>query len=210
MVMTPDPIISGLVLARVLKNYSPLFTSVFKYAELHGCAYNLFSPDLCLHLVRFLIILLNKQQTGSLTSAGLKSEGMKFTGKIRIILLCSILVLLLPAKGSAQDVNAKVASSIRMANARELSNYFNATIDLSVPGTEGTFSKAQSEIIIRNFFAKYPPASYTQSHQGQSKDGSQYAIGMYKSGNTVFRAYYLIKTVNGKPAIHQLKFEIEE
>lgn len=145
-----------------------------------------------------------------LTSAVFKFKGMELIGKIRIALICSILMLFLPASVPAQDVSARVAASIRAANARELSNHFNATIDLSVPGTEGTFSKARSEIIMRNFFTKYPPASYTQSHQGQSKDGSQYAIGMYKSGNTVFRAYYLIKTVNGKPAIHQLKFENEE
>lgn len=125
-------------------------------------------------------------------------------------LICSVFMLHIPAPASAQEIGSKVISAIRTANAKELSSYFNATIDLSLPGTDGTFSKAQSEVIIRNFFGKYPPASFTQSHQGRSNDGSQYAIGIYKSGNLQFRTYYLIKNVNGKPAIHQLKFESEE
>ncbi|MBW6491810.1 MAG: DUF4783 domain-containing protein [Lentimicrobium sp.] len=110
----------------------------------------------------------------------------------------------------AQDLTTKIASAIRSANAKELGIHFNQTLDLSTPDAEGTYSKAQAEMITRNFFTKYPPTSYKENHQGQSKDGSQYAIGVYKSGIRTFRTYYLIKTVGGKPLIHQLKFETEE
>lgn len=110
----------------------------------------------------------------------------------------------------AQEVTSKIAASIRSGNAKELSNYFNQTLDLSAPGSEGTFSKAQAEMIVKNFFAKYPTSSYSQNHQGKSNDGSQYAIGVYKSGNTSFRTYFLLRNIGGKPLIHQLKFEPEE
>lgn len=110
----------------------------------------------------------------------------------------------------AQDLNANIASGIKTANAKELGLHFNQTLDLSTPDAEGTYSKAQAEMIVKNFFVKYPPTSYTRNHQGKSNDGSQYAIGVYKSGKNSFRTYYLLKTINGKPLIHQLKFESED
>lgn len=119
-------------------------------------------------------------------------------------------IFLQAGKVYAQDVTSKIAASIRSGNAKELSNYFNQTLDLSAPGSEGTFSKAQAEMIIKNFFVKYPPSSYSQNHQGKSNDGSQYAIGVYKSGNANFRTYFLLRNIGGKPLIHQLKFESED
>lgn len=110
----------------------------------------------------------------------------------------------------AQDLNAQIASGIKSANAKELGLHFNQTLDLSTPDAEGTYSKAQAEMIVKNFFLKYPPTSYTRNHQGKSNDGSQYAIGVYKSGKFSFRTYYLLKAINGKPLIHQLKFELED
>lgn len=130
----------------------------------------------------------------------------KFIYSIFLIMALSIV----HNQALAQDLTAKIASGIRTANAKELGTHFNQTLDLSTPDAEGTYSKAQAEMIAKNFFTKYPPTSYNQNHQGKSKDGSQYAIGVYKSGDRSFRTYYLIKTVGGKPLIHQLKFEPEE
>lgn len=127
---------------------------------------------------------------------------------LTILLLAGI--FLAAGNTYAQEVTSKIAASIRSGNAKELSNYFNQTLDLSAPGSEGTFSKAQAEMIIKNFFVKYPPSSYSQNHQGKSNDGSQYAIGVYKSGNTNFRTYFLLRNIGGKPLIHQLKFESED
>ncbi|MBK6347933.1 MAG: DUF4783 domain-containing protein [Bacteroidales bacterium] len=111
---------------------------------------------------------------------------------------------------SQKDLNPKIASAIKSANARDLSLHFNNPIDLTTPGNEGTYSKAQAEMIVKSFFQKYPPTSFTLNHQGKSNDGSQYAIGTYKSGVTEFRTYLLLKLISGQPLIHQLKFESDE
>lgn len=111
---------------------------------------------------------------------------------------------------TAQEINSKIAAAIKTANARDLSNYFNNTIDLTIPGNEGTYSKGQAEMIVKSFFVKHPPSSFTLNHQGKSNDGSHYAIGTYKSGATAFRTYFLLKVLSGQPLIHQLKFETDE
>lgn len=110
----------------------------------------------------------------------------------------------------AQDVNSKISQAIQSSSASELSKYFNNSIDLTIPGSEGTYSKVQAEQIIKDFFAKYPPVSFAINHKGNSNDGSIYCIGTYKSKLRSFRTYYLTKPIGGQLMIHQLKFESRE
>lgn len=122
----------------------------------------------------------------------------------------AVLIMLAFAFGSldvsAQSLNNKIAVAIRTANSKELSVYFNNTLDIALPGNEGTFSKAQAEMVIRDFFIKNPPVSFTLNREGRSKDGSEFGIGTYKCGKHEYRTSFLLKPVQGTLLIHQLKF----
>ncbi len=132
----------------------------------------------------------------------------------RISFVFSLLMLLAGLCGESvfaqKDLNPQIISAIKSANAKELSIWFNNPIDLTTPGNEGTYSKAQAEMIVKGFFQKYPPSSFAFNHQGKSNDGAQYAIGTYKSGTSSFRTYLLLKVISGQPLIHQLKFESDD
>lgn len=108
------------------------------------------------------------------------------------------------------EINPKIQAAIKAGSARDLGVFFNNPIDLTTPGNEGTYGKSQAEMIVRGFFQKYPPTLFSISHHGKSNDGSQYAIGSYRSGNNIFRTYFLLKMIGGQPLIHQLKFESDE
>ena len=71
----------------------------------------------------------------------------------------------------------------------------------------GSYSKTQAEIIIRDFFKNIPVKSFTLNHQGSSDDGSKYIIGTYKTSSTEYRVYILLKKLKDKLLIHQLQFE---
>lgn len=106
------------------------------------------------------------------------------------------------------DVQKDIAEAIRTGNVSLLAKYFNTTIDLTVPGNESTFSKAQAEIIIKEFFTKNPPSTFKINHNGSSKDGSMFFIGTYiTKQNKSFRTYYLLKKSGDKYVIQQLQFE---
>lgn len=105
------------------------------------------------------------------------------------------------------DVGDDIASAIRAGNASRLSDYFSSTVNLSVPGNDGSFSKSQAEIIMSDFFKKYPPSSFTVSNQGSSAGGSLYTLGTYVSGNSQFRTYFLIKNMGTSYQLQILKFE---
>ena len=107
------------------------------------------------------------------------------------------------------DITKSIASAIRAGNANALSSYFNSSIDLTVPGSDGTYSKSQAEMIVKNFFAQYPPSAFTIKQQGSSGEGSSFTIGLLETAKGNFRTYFLLKTSGGQQLIHQLQFEEE-
>ncbi len=127
---------------------------------------------------------------------------------LSFIMLAGIaLANLLPANSLA-DITKSVTDAIRKGSSTELSAYFNASIDLTVQGKEGTFSKAQAEQIVKEFFLKNQPKSFNIKHQGNSADGSNYVIGTLTTTNNLnFRVYFLIKSIGGKLCIQQLQFD---
>lgn len=105
------------------------------------------------------------------------------------------------------DIVPAVASAIRAGDAQKLASYFAATIDLTVPGSEGTYSRSQAELIVKGFFSANPPSSFVIQHQGTSAESSSFCIGRMDSGDSHFRVYFLVKTINGTALITQLQFE---
>ncbi len=107
------------------------------------------------------------------------------------------------------DITPAVASAIRSGNAQALAAYFAPSIDLTVPESEGTYSKAQAELIVKGFFNANHPSAFVIQHQGSSGEGSQFCIGSMTSTSGNFRVYFLIKTTGGTALITQLQFEAE-
>jgi len=108
-----------------------------------------------------------------------------------------------------QSIDKSVQNAISTGNSQALSAFFFSTIELTIPEAQGSYSKAQAELLMKNFFNKYPATSFTIINEGQSGgEKSRFAIGTYTStkGNS-FRVYYLIKDISGKNQLTILKFE---
>ncbi|OIP05036.1 MAG: hypothetical protein AUJ97_01655 [Bacteroidetes bacterium CG2_30_32_10] len=101
----------------------------------------------------------------------------------------------------------EVSNAIKNGNSKDLAKNFYSSIDLTVPGNEGTFSKSQAELIVKDFFTKNPPKSFAINHQGTSADGSQYSIGTYTSSSIAYRTYFIIKKFSDTYYIQQIQFE---
>ncbi len=126
----------------------------------------------------------------------------------KILLLIFFLLTSFSFKIEAQNSIANgVSNAIKSGNSKELAKYFYSSIDLTVPGNDGTFSKSQAELIVKDFFTKNPPKSFVINHQGTSGDGSQFSIGTYSSSSMSFRTYFLIKKFSDTFYIQQIQFE---
>ncbi len=106
------------------------------------------------------------------------------------------------------EIPGEIISAFNSGNAAQLAKYFNQTIELTMLDKEEVYSKTQAEIILRNFFSENPPKSFRILHQG-GKETSKYAIGSLTSGTQKYRVTFLLKIVNSKVYIHQLRIEYE-
>jgi hypothetical protein len=109
----------------------------------------------------------------------------------------------------SNDIIADIGTAIKSGSASNVSKYFNSTLDLTTPDNEGTYSKTQAELILKDFFTKNTPDSFTINHNGSSNDGSLYAIGTYVSKGNSYRTYFLLKKVDAAFLIQKLEFDLQ-
>jgi hypothetical protein len=111
-------------------------------------------------------------------------------------------------QSQGQGITEEIGKSISNMNAAKLAGYFYSTINLEIGDIEGNYSRKQAEVIVQDFFRKHPVRSFKVNHQGSSNDGSKYMIGVYTTtGNSAFRVYIMLKTLDDKLQINKLQFE---
>lgn len=120
-----------------------------------------------------------------------------------------MLIFMASACAVFADTFDDVAMAIKGANAKEVAQYFNSTVELTVLDNEGVYSKQQAEVILKNFFTANPPRSVVINHRGSSAQGSRYAIATYECQQGRFRAYIFMKDSGSGMVIQELKFEKE-
>lgn len=104
-------------------------------------------------------------------------------------------------------VAENIAAAIKLGNSKELAKYFAPNVELVIGEKSGTYSKAQAEMMVKDFFAKNPVKEYKVMHQGNSQDNSLYTIGDITASTKSYRTYYLLRKSGDSYLIHQLRFE---
>lgn len=135
--------------------------------------------------------------------------------KTKAILLSCLFTLAFTVFAYSQSAMSKkaaetVASYIQTNNTTQMLGFLNDPIDLTLPGSDNSYSKAQASIILKKFFKDFPVKTYITHQTGKSVDGAVFVIGRYESSNgKKYRVYYLIKEFSGNPLIYLMEFEEE-
>jgi hypothetical protein len=133
-----------------------------------------------------------------------KSAEVRITMKKTIL----ITVFLFTAFAVFADIYSDISNAIRSGDARAVARYFNSTVDLTILNQEEVYSKAQAEQVLRDFFSKNAPRTFTLIHKGVSKEGAKYAIGtLITSQGTEYRTYFFVKQTTSGELIQELRFE---
>ncbi|MFD2200455.1 DUF4783 domain-containing protein [Shivajiella indica] len=82
-----------------------------------------------------------------------------------------------------------IVTVFQSGSSRELAKYFDSGIDININGNQGDYSKNQAELVMRDFFKKFPPVDFQLLQQGSNTDQIIYYIGNYRSEETVFRVF---------------------
>ena len=109
------------------------------------------------------------------------------------------------------DISDDVAAAVKTGNAGSVAKFFSANVDLKILDKEDVYSKAQAELILKDFFSKNPVKSFSILHKGTSKNGDQFSIGTYETASgKKFRSYFLFKKEGAGLTIQQFRFENQD
>ena len=121
-----------------------------------------------------------------------------------------IIFLLISQRVLASDIFEDISNAIRGGDSHQLSTFFGNTVDLTILEQENVYSKAQAELVVKDFFEKNHPKFFSIIHKGSSPEKTQYAIGNLTTSNgRTFRVSFYIKNVQGKNLLHELRIETE-
>lgn len=118
------------------------------------------------------------------------------------------LALLIPLFAFRADTASEIDGAIKSGNSKSVAAYFADNVDLKILNDEDVYSKAQAEMILKDFFAKHAVKSFSVLHNSVKND-SKYCIGALETANGKYRLYYLLKKTGDKMLIHQFRIETE-
>ena len=116
--------------------------------------------------------------------------------------------LVQPPEEPLLDISDDVVNAMKTGNASNVSKFFSANVDLKIMDKEDVYSKAQAELILKDFFVKNPIKTLSVLHKSTAKNGDQSIICTYESSaGKKFRVYFLLKKDTAGFLIQQFRID---
>ncbi len=99
-----------------------------------------------------------------------------------------------------------VVKAIKSGDATALSQFFDNTVEITLPEKSNSYSKGQAELVLHDFFASNGVKDFEVLHKSDNS-GSQFFIGNLQTNNGIFRTTIFMKQKGDKDLIQELRFE---
>jgi hypothetical protein len=99
-----------------------------------------------------------------------------------------------------------IIDAIKTSNSIILSNYFDNTIEIALPDKNDSYSKAQAQIVVKDFFTVNTVKSFIANHRGNN-NGDLYCIGTLVTNKGSFRVTLYMKQKSGKSVLQEIRIE---
>ncbi len=120
------------------------------------------------------------------------------------LLLSSVLVL---SSFTTQSGIDEVIGALRSGNATQLSSNFDENVEITLPDKSDSYSKAQAQLIVRDFFGNNGVKGFDVKHKGDSPGGGHFCIGTLQTNTGNFRTNVFMKVKNGKEVVKEIRFQ---
>lgn len=101
-----------------------------------------------------------------------------------------------------------IARALNAGDADAVSKYFADNVEISILDNEQLIPKAKASEALRSFFNSSKPKSFSQVHQGTSRESSdQYCIGNLAAANGSYRVYIYLKMNGSNASIQEIRFD---
>ncbi|MCH7401397.1 DUF4783 domain-containing protein [Belliella kenyensis] len=104
---------------------------------------------------------------------------------ILYLLLLSFSTIIAPI--SNDQTNDAILTTFKNGSSREIAKFMEQSVELNINGNQGEFSKNQAELVLRDFFKKYPPENFEILHESNSGEQIKNYIGTYQSMGEPYR-----------------------
>ena len=98
-----------------------------------------------------------------------------------------------------------VIGALRSGDADGLSKYFDDNVELTLPVKSDSYSKAQAQVILKDFFGNNGVKGFELKHKGDSP-GGHYCIGTLQTKSGNFRAHVFMKAKSGTEVVKEIRF----
>jgi hypothetical protein len=106
-----------------------------------------------------------------------------------------------PLKGLDDVINA-----LRTGNATELAKYIDDNVEISLPDKTDNYSRAQSIVILQDFFDNNGVKGFEVKHKGDN-GSNQFAIGVLHTRAGSYRTTVFMKSKNGRQLVKEIRFQ---
>jgi hypothetical protein len=100
----------------------------------------------------------------------------------------------------------EVIGALRSGDATGLSKYFDENVELTLPVKSDSYSKAQAQVILKDFFGNNGVKGFELKHKGDSP-GGHYCIGTLQTKSGNFRAHVFMKSKGSKEVVKEIRFQ---
>jgi len=102
---------------------------------------------------------------------------------------------------------SEIENGFKENNPSKIVSISDQKIILNILGEEGVYSRAQSELILKDFFTKKPGNSFQFIFKGKETAEGSFAIGNYKSLTESFRITFQFKLHNSNYKLESVMIE---
>jgi hypothetical protein len=99
--------------------------------------------------------------------------------------------------------------SLGFANSDQqtIAKYIGNKVEINLLDLSSVYSKAQAEMVLKDFFAKYEVQSFQLFNKNNANGGpSKFAIGNLNTRNGNFRIFFILKEQEGAYFIQEMRF----
>jgi len=124
--------------------------------------------------------------------------------------LITVLNLFFNSEPQQKDTFDTLSGYFKSSGSKEIAAYFSPLIEMNVLSDENEYSKAQAELILRDFFQKNKPVSVRVIHRLSSNPNFRFAVLSYQTDSEKFRVSVSMSREVDKFLIKVIRIEYDK
>lgn len=132
-------------------------------------------------------------------------------GKRSLLLLTLIFLLTgISAKAQPGDAVDAIAGHLKAADAAKVATYFASAVEFTINSDEGTYSRAQAEQVIRDFFLNHRPVTVKIIHRLNSNPNFRLAVLSLSTSKEKYRVSISLSSNGQQFQIKEMRIELDK